>query len=162
MELDDSSGTQWWAHSKGVNGNPQPLKEHLINVMEAAVYCCPKFLVKDVEIAAALHDFGKYSEIFQRRLRGDPEATGLDHWAPGAHLVIKNGLSELAAVAIHVHHVGLGKWARLSAMKSNLFSMEERLRGRCGLKQSGDQKNFGKPFASPVLRGRCGLKPHMQ
>jgi CRISPR-associated helicase Cas3/CRISPR-associated endonuclease Cas3-HD len=94
------------------------------------------FLRTDAEFAGLFHDFGKYSDLFARRLEG--EVSGLDHWAAGAHFLLRNDLSELAAAAVHGHHVGLGAWARVSSLKQQLSSLEDRTLTleACGLKEA--------------------------
>lgn len=65
----------------------------------------------EAHLAGLLHDAGKASELFTRRLRG--QASGLDHWSPGASLALRryqqHGIA--AALAIAGHHVGLGSAA---------------------------------------------------
>lgn len=122
----------WIAHSAGASGQEQTMQEHVGNVtfgtskwpLLGAANRCPPFLAQDVIYAGLFHDFGKYSTLFKKRLKG--EVSGLDHWAPGAHFLLKNDLSELAATAVHGHHVGLGKWAQVSLLKDDLLSVEGR------------------------------------
>lgn len=104
--------------------NWQTLKDHLFKVEARAIRRCPVFLLNDVKLAALFHDFGKYSFLFKKRLEG--LESGLDHWSAGAHLVLQNNLSELAGVAIHAHHVGLGAWSQVSALRKELVSLENR------------------------------------
>lgn len=115
---------EWIAHSAGVTGKPQSMHEHLMEVRNRAQARCPAFLQTDVRLASIFHDFGKYSELFRLRLKG--QESGLDHWCSGAHLLLKHDLSDLAAAAVHAHHVGLGAWARVSALKCALASVEGR------------------------------------
>ena len=105
------------------------MQDHASEVEKGALARCPEFLVPDVKLAAIFHDLGKYSDVFKRRLEG--KESGLDHWAPGAHVLLRNGpsypyLSELAGVAVHGHHVGLGKWNAVSALREKLVSVEGR------------------------------------
>jgi CRISPR-associated endonuclease/helicase Cas3 len=115
-------GMKWLSHSQGHTGQEQSQREHLSEVEESAVSRCPAFLKPDVKLAALFHDFGKYSVRFQRRLKG--LESGLDHWSPGAHLLLKYKLSDLAAVAVHAHHVGLGVWGQVCTLGRNLASLE--------------------------------------
>ena len=52
------------------NGKEQTIKEHSINVAEL----CEKFSIYELKpiayITGILHDIGKYSELFQQRIRG--------------------------------------------------------------------------------------------
>ncbi|HZH99269.1 MAG TPA: CRISPR-associated helicase Cas3', partial [Fimbriimonadaceae bacterium] len=122
----------WIAHSRGAGGFEQTMREHVGNVtfgnsdslLTGAANRCPEFLKQDVIFAGLFHDFGKYSILFKRRLKG--EVSGLDHWTPGASVLLKKNWSELAAVAVHGHHVGLEAWAKVSTLKENLISLEAR------------------------------------
>lgn len=123
---------KWYAHSVGANGEPQMLRDHIWNVtfgrpeqrLYGAANRCPSFLRQDAIFAGLFHDFGKYSDLFMKRLRG--EVSGLDHWCPGAHFLLNRDLSQLAALAVHGHHVGLGSWSQVSYLKSALVSIEGR------------------------------------
>lgn len=115
---------RWLAHGRGFSGQCQTQHEHLSEVERLALLRCPDFLRDDVRMAALYHDFGKYSELFKRRLQG--LESGLDHWSPGAHLLLQNKVSDLAGVAVHGHHVGLGSWAQVSTLRNYLCSLEGR------------------------------------
>lgn len=118
------------AHSEGALGESQSMLDHVTNVTygspqtTGAASRVPDFLRQDAIYAGLFHDFGKYSELFRRRLKG--EVSGLDHWCPGAHFLLKHDLSDLAAIAVHAHHVGLGAWARVSTLRDALTSIEGR------------------------------------
>ena len=57
-------------------------------------------------LAGLVHDLGKYSDAFQRRIQ-DPDHSGLvDHSTAGAMLLVQNGCS-LASMAVAGHHAGL-------------------------------------------------------
>lgn len=118
----DENGSVWLAHSKGRSGLPQSMREHLLAVEKHATARCPNFLKNDARLAALFHDFGKYSVRFMRRLEG--KESGLDHWTPGAHIVLQTGRSELAGLAVHGHHVGLGAWSQISTLAKDLVSLE--------------------------------------
>ncbi|MDR5907731.1 CRISPR-associated endonuclease Cas3'' [Franzmannia qiaohouensis] len=59
------------------------------------------------EAAGLLHDLGKYTAPFQRRLEGSPER--VDHSTAGAHIAIEkySQLGHLLAYLIAGHHAGL-------------------------------------------------------
>lgn len=118
------SENEFYAHSAGYSGMKQPQQVHLSEVEARATRRCPAFLLHDVRLAAIFHDFGKYAPLFQRRLEG--LESGLDHWSPGAHLLLQDGLSELAGVVVHAHHVGLGAWSQVSTLRERLVSLEDR------------------------------------
>lgn len=57
-------------------------------------------------LAGLVHDLGKYSDAFQRRIQ-DPDHSGLvDHSTAGAMLLVQNGCP-LASMAVAGHHAGL-------------------------------------------------------
>mgnify|MGYP000044533029 CR=1 FL=1 len=122
MVLKKTDRNKWFAHSKGYNGDAQTQLEHLSGVNRIAIDRCPSFLRDDISLAAIFHDFGKYSIRFQRHLEG--LETGLDHWAPGTYILLKYGLSDLAAIAVQAHHVGLKAWDQVSTLKDTLVSLE--------------------------------------
>jgi len=98
------------AHSANAHGTGQaePLREHLALVARrAAGYAAPFGAEREAELAGLLHDIGKYSERFLRRLDGTEH--GLDHWTPGAIIARKDSGFAGTAVAAAVlgHHIGL-------------------------------------------------------
>ncbi|HEX2652630.1 MAG TPA: CRISPR-associated endonuclease Cas3'', partial [Xanthobacteraceae bacterium] len=105
----------FFAHSTEVadRSNWQPLQEHLAVVGALAAERGAKFGAgKAAELAGLLHDLGKYSIAFQRRLCGSSEA--VDHSTSGAQQVLESavegrdrGVAELLAYAIAGHHAGL-------------------------------------------------------
>ena len=99
-----------FAHSANCAGRCEPLREHLVAVAERASRYAAIFGASDeARFAGALHDLGKYGDLFQRRLRG--EVGGIDHWTPGAVAALHAGRAEgvPSAVAIQGHHLGLQK-----------------------------------------------------
>ncbi|MCL7930334.1 CRISPR-associated helicase Cas3' [Halomonas llamarensis] len=87
----------------------QTLDDHLQCVAEMAATRAERFGMMDAGYAAGLlHDLGKYSAPFQRRLEGSPER--VDHSTAGA-IVAKQqygkGMAELLAYCITGHHAGL-------------------------------------------------------
>jgi CRISPR-associated endonuclease/helicase Cas3 len=91
----------------------QKLPEHLLAVASLAAKRGQKFgAQRAAALAGILHDLGKYSTAFQRRLDGSREA--VDHSTTGASNVGQlavsgpdRGMAELIAYAIAGHHVGL-------------------------------------------------------
>lgn len=97
---------QYLAHSKNDHGQIHTAKEHLAEVARLATefsglspWRC------EAALAGLLHDFGKYGDLFQARLRG--EACGLDHWSAGAWVALSEYQAVAAALAIQGHHIGL-------------------------------------------------------
>lgn len=93
----------------------QRLADHLENVAAlAADFAAPLCLAHAARLAGLLHDLGKYSDAFQRRL--DDASVRADHSTAGAWLVLQRAkaapavermMAELIAYAILGHHVGL-------------------------------------------------------
>src|SRR5580704_3777160 len=91
----------------------QILPDHLMAVAGLAGERGSKFgAQRAATLAGLLHDLGKYSAAFQRRLDGSGEA--VDHSTAGAkhvgRLVVggaDRGMAELIAYAIAGHHAGL-------------------------------------------------------
>lgn len=107
----------YYAHSKNDSGTPQTVEEHLAEVARLAGSFAQAFGADaEAKLAGLLHDIGKYSDSFQRRLCGLEH--GLDHWTPGAWIALYQHRAIAAALAIQGHHVGLhkGDRATLKAM----------------------------------------------
>lgn len=98
------------------DGTVQPLQDHLQKVAELAEKFCSSFEASSWGYAAGLlHDDGKASDEFQRRIRalarGD-NARRVDHSTPGALFASENidkpqGAGKLLAYLIAGHHAGL-------------------------------------------------------
>ncbi len=91
----------------------QPLRDHLCSVGELAGERGTKFgAAKSATLAGQLHDLGKYTLAFQKRLEGGPR---VDHATAGAREVrgLARGtnadciMAQLVAHAIEGHHSGL-------------------------------------------------------
>ena len=101
----------FFAHSTD-KGDWQALRDHLTSVSALAAERGAKFGAGNAAgLAGLLHDLGKYTKGFQRRLSGGPS---VDHASAGArHLcgLLKGGqdqlMAELIAYAIAGHHTGL-------------------------------------------------------
>ncbi|WP_202945307.1 CRISPR-associated endonuclease Cas3'' [Hahella chejuensis] len=105
----------------------QLLSEHLSEVGRlakkfAAVFGCGVENLAD--ISGLLHDLGKYTDEFQRRLTG--ETLRVDHATAGAKLVVEKyqSLGYLLAYAIAGHHAGLANGVN----GVNRTSLEDRLK----------------------------------
>lgn len=103
---------KWYAHTSQTK-EWQLLKAHLDNVAQLARLSANKFNSEELAyIIGLLHDVGKYTEIFQRRLSGANQTT--DHAIIGAKILknyTKNAdfnlLSTLLSYTIAGHHTGL-------------------------------------------------------
>lgn len=95
----------YFAHSgeKSDFSDWQPLKDHLNQVGELAAARAHIFGSEQLGfLAGLLHDLGKYSEEFQRRLQGSTERA--DHATAGAKVVIDYVKSTLGP-----DYINLGK-----------------------------------------------------
>lgn len=106
-----SKTPRFYAHSLPETGKQawQTLDDHLQCVAQMAATRAERFGMADAGYAAGLlHDLGKYSAPFQRRLEGSPER--VDHSTAGA-IVAKQqfckGVGGLLAYCIAGHHAGL-------------------------------------------------------
>ena len=110
----------FYAHSlqNRDKGRWQALAEHLRAVAENAGARGQKFGAREAAtLAGLLHDLGKYSLAFQRRLEGGTER--VDHSTAGAQeaarLPAKPDDKMIALVIAHAvagHHAGLPRFAR--------------------------------------------------
>ncbi len=86
----------------------QTLQSHLVNVGEIAAEFARVFGAQEIAYQTGqLHDLGKYSEAFDRRLHGGPS---VDHATAGAKVAIErwgNVIGKLMAFCIAGHHAGL-------------------------------------------------------
>jgi CRISPR-associated endonuclease/helicase Cas3 len=91
----------------------QPLAEHLRAVAEGAGERAAKFGAKNAAaLAGLIHDLGKYSPTFQRRLEG--ASLQVDHSTAGAQLAVQLAampddrlIAQVLAHAVAGHHAGL-------------------------------------------------------
>lgn len=107
--VDDSAKPlSYFAHSAPSREHWEPLKVHLMRVAErAAGYASAFDAADEARAAGLLHDLGKYSDLFTRRLEG--AESGLDHWSVGAWAALKEYRAAGVAVALAVqgHHIGI-------------------------------------------------------
>ncbi|AVR89899.1 CRISPR-associated helicase/endonuclease Cas3 [Thauera aromatica] len=117
-----------FAHSTTNSGRSdwQPLRSHLENVGRMAKERAAIFGAHTLaETSGLLHDLGKYTADFQRRLAGD--AIRVDHATRGAMVAIERygPLGYLIAYAIAGHHAGLANGLE----SGERTALRERLRG---------------------------------
>lgn len=104
----------------------QPLRHHLQRVGEIAREFGAWFQGQELtEVAGLLHDIGKYTDDFQRRIAGD--AIRVDHATRGAMLAVERygPVGQLLAYGIAGHHAGLAN----GSTGGNRAALRERLRG---------------------------------
>jgi len=103
------SQNKYYAHTATNLEDWEPLKEHLLNVAKRSRQFAAAFDMGDeAYLAGLLHDFGKYGERFQDRLKGIGKH--IDHWTPGAWAALKQyGSSKGRCLALLAqgHHIGL-------------------------------------------------------
>ncbi|MAZ69986.1 CRISPR-associated endonuclease Cas3'' [Porticoccus sp.] len=100
---------KFYAHSTEQQNKSdwQGLSEHLTSVGDLAEEFAAHFgAQKMARTAGLLHDLGKYTQEFQKRLEGGPR---VDHSAWGARVVLERyeQLGQLLAYTIAGHHAGL-------------------------------------------------------
>lgn len=115
----------YFAHSENSHKKKHSVSDHLQSVSLFA----EKFAEKtswsaEARLAGLLHDLGKYADLFQSRLRG--EASGLDHWSPGAWVTLSEYQAVAAALAIQGHHVGLQLGRRDALLNLNPATITQR------------------------------------
>jgi CRISPR-associated endonuclease/helicase Cas3 len=98
--------TIYYAHSANKVGKKHDLKDHLSSV-DAIIreFLTNSHIAGEASLAGLLHDFGKYGDLFQDRLKG--EAQKIDHWSLGAWLALFEFKAIAASLAIEGHHIGL-------------------------------------------------------
>ena len=138
------------AHS-GTAASPegQPLKEHLNNVAElAAGFGKPFDAAEDCRQCGLYHDIGKYSEAFQRRVRGRSEK--VDHSTAGAVLLYANR-NIPAAMCIAGHHAGLSDFGNRNDMDESFLGRINRAKAD-GLE---DCSAWKEDLPSEMASGHC-------
>ena len=109
----------------------QPLAEHLLNVAGLAARMAEVFSGHELaKVMGLLHDIGKYTDEFQRRITG--EAIRVDHATRGAIIAIEHyqSLGHILAYGIAGHHAGLAN----GVGDGERTALTERLKG-AGLPQ---------------------------
>ncbi|NMA25051.1 MAG: CRISPR-associated endonuclease Cas3'', partial [Clostridiales bacterium] len=97
------------AHLDKESGREQTIIEHLRGTAQLAKTFAVHFLAGEfIEKIALYHDLGKYSDKFQRRIRG--EKIQVDHSSAGAKYLYEQNKAVLGIVAAYCiagHHGGL-------------------------------------------------------
>ena len=121
---------EFYAHSKGHAGNWQTMRDHTQNVSTMAAGFADAFgCAEEGRLAGLLHDLGKYSALFQRRLAG--QGKGLDHWSMGAWAALFRARQVNVAMAIQGHHIGLQQMnkASLGLLSPDKLATQDRREG---------------------------------
>lgn len=113
--------TRFFAHTNGRDeSNWHPLVDHLIDTGSRA----RRFLNQNqcevlADVAGRLHDLGKYSHEFQRRIRGSGKR--VNHSTAGAQTAIvlyEQDVGKILAYVIAGHHTGLANGSHGSRIRS--------------------------------------------
>lgn len=113
---------EWIAHTS--EKGEQKLREHLENVANKTAKFCSFYHVHDTDITqyayetGYAHDLGKYSELFQKKIRNNLDVH-VDHSTAGAKEMQKNNMLS-ASFAIAGHHGGIPNG--LDTSESNLIN----------------------------------------
>jgi len=110
---------RYYAHSRPGEDETrwQLLRDHLTATADLAAQLGHAAGVSSLaQVAALLHDIGKYSQAFQNRLRGSKRT--VDHATAGAREIVRifpgSPLAELLSYCIAGHHSGLPDFGDLS------------------------------------------------
>ena len=116
------------------DGREQAVSEHLRGTAELAARFASRFGAGDAAyFAGALHDAGKCTSGFQRRLHGGPP---VDHSTAGACEAFKRG-DPLAALAIAGHHGGIPDFGRLGSDGPDEPTLAGRMKHGAGFDAAG-------------------------
>lgn len=148
---------KFYAHSKPDEPPEkwQPLDEHLENVAQMAAEFAKPFGGEEwARVAGLWHDVGKYSDDFQRKLRG--EKRQVVHSEAGGHLAqqrMARGMDRVFCWLIMGHHAGLADYG---SSESGAKALEPKMR----VPEASDEvllsvpdviKNQSEPSAPKVL-----------
>lgn len=97
---------EYWAHVSPETEKKQLMTEHLTATAKMAARFAKAFNAEYLgNFCGMLHDIGKYSDKFQRRIRGGKET--VDHSTAGAYVAFDKYKNVPAAFCIAGHHAGL-------------------------------------------------------
>ncbi len=149
----DGPSDGWFAHSGTMPdfSDWQRLDDHLQGVAALAAQKAAIFDATHLgDAMGLLHDLGKYTRKFQRRLAGDPAR--VDHSSAGAQLAAERygSLGTLLAYGIAGHHAGLANG--IDGLRRT--SLEDRLRAELHPLDETWQSEIAMPpsLAPPPLR----------
>lgn len=164
--MDDVSGSSkmYFAHSgnRSDQSDWQPLPGHLFEVgklagANAAYFSAELF----ARLTGLLHDFGKYSPEFQKRLEG--ENIRVDHATAGAKVAVEKygQLGKLLAFAIAGHHAGLSNGIDSCQGRSTLKERLTQVFGKDIPSVDDRWKNeikLSEKLPAPPLKGAVGFE----
>lgn len=121
----------YYAHTRE-SGQWQTVKDHLLGTAEKAKSFAIPALKESAYLVGLLHDLGKYSDDFQRRLNGAD--IRVDHSTYGAKEILKEIGGKRSAYAwayvIAGHHAGLPDLGNVGE-NENRSTLRERLKTEC-------------------------------
>lgn len=132
------SGRRYLAHIDETTGREQSIKDHLTGTaILASRFAQPFNSGKEAYACGMLHDIGKYSDAFQKRLLGGNKT---DHSTAGSQVAYKNLRDPYMAFCIAGHHAGIPDigtkmdsessatlWGRLKRKVENFEAYEEEI-----------------------------------
>ena len=142
-------------------GDGQTIREHLEGTARRAEVFARGFGAASMGYGAGLlHDLGKYSPEFQRRLLGSPEK--VDHATAGAQVCWqRSGMAwKMLAYCIAGHHAGLpdtGGAADLGAEKTMYGRMKKKVRDYSAYANEIGVPELAPPDISPVTGENAGF-----
>lgn len=143
----------FYAHSKEKEPeqNWQTLSEHLNNTANMASAFAKTFISKEIAwIAGIMHDIGKYSIEFQKKLHG--EKLFVDHSTAGAQLAIGyygQVLGMLLSYCIAGHHAGLPDYGTVNKSGSLAARLQTSVK---------DYKNYSDDIELPKFEKMLPIK----
>ncbi|MBT9134493.1 MAG: Reverse gyrase [Firmicutes bacterium] len=123
--------SQFFSHSENTVGKKEPVFDHLTAVAKlAGEFASVWGRREEAEVAALMHDIGKYTCLFQKVLRR--EEVLVDHATPGALAILKKYRNRgiAAAIAVQGHHEGLPSGAPRDLSASVKMTSEKSPSGR--------------------------------
>jgi CRISPR-associated helicase Cas3/CRISPR-associated endonuclease Cas3-HD len=133
---------EYYAHSsENTEKSWQTIVEHLDKTAKIAEECASKFNAGEFGyICGMLHDLGKYSQKFQRKLQS--EKLYVDHSTAGAKEAINlygDKVGRLLAYCIAGHHSGLSDYGTAASTEGTLFArLNKEIEDYCAYKDELD------------------------
>lgn len=129
----------YYAKSKNAAGKQPTNKEHLQSVADLAFQYGQPFDCGDAaKLAGLLHDFGKYSDLFQSVLEG--RASNVDHAMPGAaflnQITRERSAYQPVIEAINGHHDGLVGYDHICGQLRQIVKSSGTVDGNAGKRAS--------------------------
>lgn len=140
------------AHKREKDGKTQSIKVHLENTARQAGNFAKIFGAENAAYICALsHDIGKYSEMFQNRIKNDGKKC--DHATAGAQRLYQwdAGIGNLFGFIIMGHHGGMPDYgSKTDTEEAGTFSgrIKKKVPDYCGYKKDFSEERF--QFTEPL------------